>query len=107
MQKVDFESTGVFLKGKKKKDSFLEQENRWDIFSPISLLILCSMSVLFIRSAQAYTGGNQWEMQVLWVVIGFLIYTIVSLIDYHFWMRFAHIIYALGILSLFVVFIFN
>ena len=64
------------------------------------------MSVLFIRSAQAYTGGNQWEMQFLWVVIGLSVYTIVSLIDYHFWMRFAHITYAVGIVSLFVVFIF-
>ena len=103
---MDFESKSLFLRTKKKKESFLEEENRWDIFSPISLLILCSMSVLFIRSAQAYTGGNQWEMQLLWVIIGLTVYTIVSFIDYHFWMRFAHITYAVGILSLFVVFIF-
>ena len=103
---MDFDSETVFLKTKKKKVSFLEEDNRWDIFSPVSLLILCSMSVLFIRSAQAYTGGNQWEMQLLWVVIGLSVYTIVSLIDYHLWMRFAHITYAVGIVSLFVVFIF-
>ena len=82
---MDFDSKSVFLKTKKKKDSFLEEDNRWDILSPVSLLILCSLSVLFIRSAQAYTGGNQWEMQLLWVVIGLSVYTIVSLIDYHFW----------------------
>ena len=103
---MDFDAKSVFLRTKKKKESFLEEENKWDIFSPISLLILCSMSVLFIRSAQAYTGGNQWEMQLLWVIIGLSVYTVVSIIDYHFWMRFAHLTYAVGILSLFVVFIF-
>ena len=94
----------IFSKGRK-PDTLIEYENRWEIFSPVSLLILCTMSVLFIRSAQAYTGGNQWEMQVVWVLLGFLIYFFVSLVDYHFWMRFAHITYAIGLASLFLVFI--
>ena len=93
-----------FLKKRKNKDILLASENRWEIFAPVSLLILCLMSVIFIRSAQAYTGGNQWEMQVVWVIAGFLIYLVISLIDYHFWMRFAHITYAIGIASLFLVF---
>ena len=49
-----------FLKKRKNKDILLASENRWEIFAPVSLLILCLMSVIFIRSAQAYTGGNQW-----------------------------------------------
>ena len=63
------------------------------------------MSVLFIRSAQAYTGGSQWKMQVLWIIIGFSIYVFVSLLDYHFWMRFAHVIYVIGVASLVLVFL--
>ena len=52
-------------------NAFLAEEDRWDLFTPISLLVLCTMSVLFIHSAQAYVGGNQWKMQIIWCVIGF------------------------------------
>ena len=99
------EPTGIFSSGKKKTDLFIEKESRWEVFSPISLLVLCTMSVLFIRSAQAYTGGNQWKMQALWIIIGFLIYMVVSLLDYHFWMRFAHVFYVIGVASLLLVFL--
>jgi rod shape determining protein RodA len=102
---VKVEPTGIFSSGKKKTDLFIEKESRWEVFSPISLLVLCTMSVLFIRSAQAYTGGNQWKMQALWIIIGFLIYMVVSLLDYHFWMRFAHVIYVIGVASLVLVFL--
>ena len=102
---MDTQSTGIFTPGNKKHGQFLEKEKRWEIFSPISLMILCTMSILFIRSAQAYTGGNQWQMQVLWVLIGFSIYIAVSMVDYHFWMRFAHIFYVLGVVSLILVFL--
>ena len=99
------EPTGIFSSGKKKTNLFIEKESRWEVFSPISLLVLCTMSVLFIRSAQAYTGGNQWKMQALWIIIGFLIYMVVSLLDYHFWMRFAHVFYVIGVASLLLVFL--
>lgn len=102
---MDTQSTGIFTPGNKKHGQFLEKEKRWEIFSPISLMILCTMSILFIRSAQAYTGGNQWQMQVLWVLIGFSIYIAVSMVDYHFWMRFAHVFYVLGVVSLILVFL--
>jgi rod shape determining protein RodA len=102
---VEIEPTGIFSFGKKKSDLIIEKESRWEIFSPISLLVLCTMSVLFIRSAQAYTGGSQWKMQVLWIIIGFSIYVFVSLLDYHFWMRFAHVIYVIGVASLVLVFL--
>jgi rod shape determining protein RodA len=102
---VKVEPTGIFSSGKKKTDLFIEKESRWEVFSPISLLVLCTMSVLFIRSAQAYTGGNQWKMQALWIIIGFLIYMVVSLLDYHFWMRFAHVFYVIGVASLLLVFL--
>ena len=41
------------------------------------------MSVLFIRSAQAYVGGEQWRMQVVWVAAGVVAYAVMALIDYH------------------------
>jgi len=102
---VESESSGIFSSGSNKPAPILEEESRWEIFSPISLLVLCSMSILFIHSAQTYTGGNQWMMQALWVLIGFSLYLVVSYLDYHIWMRFAHVFYTLGLFSLFLVFL--
>jgi len=83
---------------------YLAEESRWDLLTPISLVILCVMSVLFIHSAQAYVGGSQWKMQIVWCVIGFSLYLAFSVIDYHFWMKFAHVFYLLAILALCMVF---
>lgn len=77
---------------------------RADWLTPVCLLGLSIMSVLFIRSAQAYTGGEQWKMQTLWCLIGFSTYFFFAWIDYHIWMRYAHFLYAATILSLFLVF---
>ena len=77
--------------------TILTDEDRWDLFTPISLLVLCTMSVLFIHSAQAYVGGNQWKMQIVWCIIGFSFYFAVSVLDYHFWMKFAHLFYLLAV----------
>tara|TARA_B100001057_G_scaffold27978_1_gene25679 strand:- start:8545 stop:9783 length:1239 start_codon:yes stop_codon:yes gene_type:complete len=85
-------------------NAYLAEEDRWDWFTPISLLALCAMSVLFIHSAQAYVGGNLWKMQILWCIIGFSLYLAVSLLDYHFWMKFAHVFYLLAVLALCLVF---
>ncbi|MBT4667416.1 MAG: rod shape-determining protein RodA [Opitutae bacterium] len=62
------------------------------------------MSVLFIRSAQAYVGGELWRMQIIWVLVGVSSYAVMSLINYHFWMRYAHYLYGLGLLALCMVF---
>ena len=60
---------------------------------------------MFIRSAQAYVGGGQWRMQVVWVGAGTVAYAVMALIDYHVWMRYAHYLYGLGLLSLCLVFL--
>ena len=83
---------------------FLAEEDRWDVLTPLCLVVLCVMSVLFIHSAQAYVGGGQWKMQIIWCVIGFSIYLAVSVLDYHFWMKFAHIFYVLAVVALCLVF---
>ena len=85
-------------------NAYLAEEDRWDWLTPISLLVLCAMSVLFIHSAQAYVGGNLWKMQILWCIIGFSLYSAVSILDYHFWMKFAHVFYLLAVLALCLVF---
>lgn len=87
-----------------KPDELLSEETRTDWLTPVCLLCLSAMSILFIRSAQVYTGGEQWKMQVIWCVLGFGIYLFFSLIDYHLWMRYAHFFYALAILALLMVF---
>jgi len=85
-------------------DDLLGEEIRTDWITPLCLIGLSIMSVLFIRSAQAYTGGEQWKMQLIWCALGFVAYLIFSLIDYHLWMRYAHYLYAFSILALLLVF---
>ena len=82
----------------------LESESRFDWITPFCLLGLSLVSVVFIRSAQAYTGGEQWKMQIIWCSLGFLSYIVFSMIDYHFWMRYAHVFYFISILALCLVF---
>jgi rod shape determining protein RodA len=86
------------------KDSLIPNEFSWDWLTPVCLLVLSVMSVLFIHSAQAYGGGNYWKMQILWCVIGFTIYMVVSLIHYQIWMRYAHLIYFSVLIGLLLVF---
>ena len=85
--------------------SMEEDERRTDWLTPACILALCCMSVLFIRSAQAYVGGGQWEMQVVWMLAGIIAYVGASLVDYRVWMRYAHYLYGLGLLALCLVFL--
>ncbi|MEL0004458.1 MAG: FtsW/RodA/SpoVE family cell cycle protein, partial [Opitutales bacterium] len=85
-------------------DQLIREEVRWDWMTPLCLLVLSIISVLFIKSAQAYGGGNYWKMQILWCSIGFSLYLVVSLIDYHWWMRYAHLFYFAVIFGLILVF---
>ena len=85
-------------------DDLLGQENRLDWLTPLCLLGLSILSILFIQSAQAYTGGDQWKMQVIWCVLGFGAYLLFSWIDYHLWMRYAHFLYVIAIFALLLVF---
>ncbi len=82
----------------------LVEEERWDWVTPLFLAGLCVMSVLFIQSAQAYDGGNEWQRQIIWCVVGFVVYIIVSFLDYRIFLKYAHIVYGLSILSLLLVF---
>lgn len=57
------------------------------------MLILCLFSVVFIYSAQSYSGGAQWKMQIFWILIGIGLYTFISLLDYKIFLEHAHILY--------------
>lgn len=67
------------------------------------MLILALAGVFFIRSAQAYTGGGLWKMQIIWIVLGIGVYTLVSLVNYKILLEKAHLIYAGSIALLFLV----
>ena len=82
----------------------LPQEDRWDWITPLFLVGLCMMSVLFIQSAQAYDGGKEWQKQIIWCVFGFVVYVLVSFLDYRIFLKYAHVVYGLTILSLLLVF---
>ena len=73
---------------------------RYDFINPLSILLLCSIGILFIYSAQYTNGGSDWKKQLLWVGMGFGLYTLVALINYKLFLRFAHFLYAGGIFGL-------
>lgn len=78
---------------------------RVDWINPLAMVILGVISSAFIYSAQAYTQGTQWKMQIVWFCLGFIAYVIVSLTDYRFLLRYAHFLYGIGIISLLLVFL--
>ncbi|RPG82957.1 MAG: rod shape-determining protein RodA [Coraliomargarita sp. TMED73] len=73
---------------------------RSDCLNPFCILLLCLIGVLFIYSAQYTNGGSDWKKQLLWVTMGFGLYAIVASVNYKIYLRFAHYLYAGGILGL-------
>ena len=82
----------------------LPKEERWDWVTPFCLALLCGMSVMFIQSAQAYDGGNEWKKQIVWSLLGFILYFTVAILDYRIFLKYAHVVYGISILSLLLVF---
>ncbi len=75
----------------------------WDRLTPFALLGLSLFGVAFIYSAQLETHGTDWIKQTVFFVVGAVLYTAVSLIDYRFWLSVAHWIYAACMVPLVVV----
>ncbi len=73
------------------------EEHRSDWVSPLCMAVLGIMGVFFIYSAQKYLGGGAWKMQILWLVIGGITYSVVSLVNYKFYLENAHIFYWLSV----------
>lgn len=80
----------------------LNQTERYriDLIQPICILILCITGVFFIYSAQLYSGGSLWIKQIVWIILGAGFYTLVSLINYQFFLEKGHWIYYFSILLL-------
>ena len=54
------------------KDFLIRKENTWDWVTPICLLVLSIMSVVFIHSAQAYGGAIIGKCRLYGVLLDFL-----------------------------------
>lgn len=78
---------------------------RIDWINPLAIGLLGVMSTMFIYSAQAYTHGTEWKMQIVWFCLGLVTYVIVSLTDYRILLRYAHLLYGAGIVLLLLVFL--
>jgi len=78
----------------------LSTRGRWDIWNPLAILGLCGFGVCFIYSAQLSEHGNNWIQQLVFLLVGGLIYLGTSLIDYRFWLSVAHWFYLLCIIPL-------
>ncbi len=78
--------------------------SRVDFISPFCILLLGCIGVLFIYSAQTYSGGNLWKKQLFWLSLGVIVYIAVSAINYKIFMEKALWIYILGLVMLLAVF---
>lgn len=73
---------------------------RSDWITPVCMMILMFTSIFFIYSAQSYSGGSQWKMQIVWVLGGLTVYGIVSIIDYKIYLEYGHFVYFAAIILL-------
>jgi rod shape determining protein RodA len=67
------------------------------------MALLGLAGVFFIHSAQAYSGGGLWKMQIIWLVLGAAVYAFVSAVNYKVLLQKAHWIYAAGVVGLLLV----
>ena len=69
------------------------------------MLALAIIGIVFISSVQSYTDTAQWYKstavkQGIFLIAGLWVYTLVASVDYKFFLKYAHILYALSILLL-------
>jgi rod shape determining protein RodA len=84
---------------------FFKRTNRerFDWVTPVAILGLCSIGVLFIYSAQFSSQQNFWIKQLLFLSVGAVLYVTVSLVDYRVWLSVGHWFYMACILTLMLV----
>ena len=83
----------------------LTTRERFDWIVPACLLLLSTIGVFFIYSAQYATEQRQWLTQLVWMGLGSAVYLTTSLLDYRLWLKFAHWVYLLAIATLLLVLI--
>ena len=73
---------------------------RADLLNPLCILLLGAIGILFIYSAQISNGGDDWKKQLVWITLGSGVYIIIASINYKIFLKYAHLIYAAGIVGL-------
>jgi rod shape determining protein RodA len=72
----------------------------FDLINPIAILVLSITGIIFIYSAQASIGESDWKKQIIWVIMGLFSYFAIATINYKYVLRYAHLIYFMGLLGL-------
>ena len=81
----------------------LFDHKRIDWVTPVCMVLLGITSVFFIYSAQIYSGGAQWKMQLVWLAAGAIAYLGVASLNYKVLLEKGHWVYLLGIVTLLLV----
>lgn len=63
---------------------------RLDPLTPLCLLLLSTIGVFFIYSAQVFAGRTQYLQQIVWMGVGAVAYLVVSHIDYKIYLKYSH-----------------
>lgn len=74
-----------------------------DVVSPVAFIGLALIGVACIHSAQAYSGGGLWKMQLIWLALGLGVYGVVATIDYKIFLGVAHWLYGASLIGLLLV----
>lgn len=79
-------------------------ESRTDWINPVCILLLSLIGVAFIYSSQAYSATDFWSRQLVWIALGTAVYTVVSRIDYTFYLSNAFWFYLIAIILLLLIY---
>lgn len=77
-----------------------DDDHPFDLIGPVCILLLAISGVIFIHSAQAYSAGSSWKMQILWIMVGSTLYLAISLVNYKLLLEYAHHLYLLSLIPL-------
>jgi rod shape determining protein RodA len=85
----------------------LATKERSDWITPVCLVVLATFGLFFIYSSQLTlpAGRQQWDQQFVWLGAGAVLYTVVALLDYRLWLRWAHWLYLAALVLLVLVLI--
>ena len=76
------------------------QSSRTDWIQPLCIGLLGIMGLFFIYSSQAYTEGAFWKKQIIWLILGGGIYTLLSCIHYRLFLENALYIFLASLILL-------
>lgn len=102
MPRPEFMSASRPLRFREEYQRFVSRprDSRTDWLNPLLLLALAVIGVFFIYSAHAGQETGLWRRQVIWILVGATVYTLVSLTDYKHVFQNAHFIYLLSLILL-------